>query len=538
MYQKPLIIERTKDYAKFDCGCTIKRELRTDYFGNINYYDLPLCDKVWELFDLGLTKGIFQLESYLGCHWGKELQVRSIQDLSDLISAIRPGMLDSKMADGKNMTWHFSERKNKREYVTYMDDCLEPILKPTQGIIVYQEQILKIARDIAGFSLLEANSLRKSIGKKLVSEMAKTESLFIDGCKRTGKISEGNAKLLFENIRASQRYLFVKAHAVGYALLSYSTAWTKAHFPDLFITANLRDAENRIEPTKEMSEIIKEMQSFGLEIQGPRLTDSADEFSLKGSRITFGLANIKGLGIAKSQRIREKIGEGRNWFNILIDGLAEVDSVTSERLCLSGYFSELGISRQRAHFEYLTVRKLSPFELTWIKSNRTRLNDLRGTLSLMVTLYPSEKTVARKDRLIVLQDLLKSLNNPQHSLDDTPVSIHRDEVKYLGVGVTYSSLGSRGALGNTTAKEFNDGKSGKLTIAAEIKRVKEIKTKKGDLMAFLSCQDETAELKSTIVFPGEYEKYAGFLFEGNTVLIGGERSSNGKDLIVKKVTQV
>lgn len=198
---------------KFPCGCEIpiaSEEIK-DCDGlpslDINYYNLPDCPATWEIFHSGKTKGIFQLEKQLGQGWSKEIKPSTIDEVSTLIALIRPGCLNS-LVDGKNMTKHYADRKNAVEEVKYFYKELEPILRDTYNVLVFQEQSIQIAKDLAGFSLQEADQLRRATGKKDAKLMAETEILFIEKAKAHGVISEEAAKEIFGWIKESNRYSF------------------------------------------------------------------------------------------------------------------------------------------------------------------------------------------------------------------------------------------------------------------------------------------------------------------------------------------
>ena len=161
-------------------------------------------EKTWNLFAEGKTKGVFQLESNLGKSWSKKLAPNNIEELSALIAIIRPGCLKAYV-DGKSMTQHFIDRKHGREDVTYLHESLEEILAPTYGVLVYQEQSMRIAQKIAGFDLKEADELRKAIGKKKADLMAKVKTKFITGAEKTGMVNKEEAAEIFGWIEKSSR---------------------------------------------------------------------------------------------------------------------------------------------------------------------------------------------------------------------------------------------------------------------------------------------------------------------------------------------
>ena len=185
-------------------------------------------EKAWNLICSGKTKGVFQLESNLGKSWAKRVQPKNIEELSALISIIRPGTLKA-IVDGKSMTQHYVDRKNGVQEITYLHPSLEPILKGTQGVLVYQEQSMQIAQQLAGFNLQEADNLRKAIGKKKADLMAQVKKAFLEGAANKEIVTNEEAQEIFGWIEKSSRYAFNKSHAVSYAVCAYWSAFCKAH---------------------------------------------------------------------------------------------------------------------------------------------------------------------------------------------------------------------------------------------------------------------------------------------------------------------
>ena len=182
----------------------------------INYND----EKTWDLFKEGKTKGIFQLESNLGKSWSKKLSPNNLEELAALIALIRPGCLKA-VIDGKSMTQRFVDRAKGLEEIEYLDDSLEDILKPTYGVLVYQEQSMRIAQKLAGFDLKQADDLRKAIGKKNAELMEQVKSSFLEGAASQGIVTKSEAEEIFGWIEKSSRDSFNKSHAVAYAVNSY-----------------------------------------------------------------------------------------------------------------------------------------------------------------------------------------------------------------------------------------------------------------------------------------------------------------------------
>lgn len=202
---------------EFPCGCKIpiinEKIKANDGLPSmkIDYYNIREdCPATWELLQSGDTKGVFQLETFLGQTWAKRSQPSCIEELAALGALIRPGVLNSLLNDGKSLTHHYCERKSGREDVVNDIPALDDILVDTYMILLFQEQALRIAKDIAGFNDIEANELRSAIGKKQADVMAKLKEDFLCGCKRVEKVSDEQAIQIFEWIKQSQKYSFNK----------------------------------------------------------------------------------------------------------------------------------------------------------------------------------------------------------------------------------------------------------------------------------------------------------------------------------------
>ena len=281
---------------KFSCGCSFE----TDAAGSIIYSpditSLPLeCSATWDMICEGNTKGVFQLESQLGRSMASQAQPRNILELSDLIAIIRPGCMEA-MVNGKSLTNHYIDRKHGRDALDYLHPSLEPILSGTYGILVFQEQALLIARDIAGFDLQEADILRKAIGKKNVAIMAELKDKFISGAKKVGLVSSEQAIEIFGWIEKSQRYSFNKSHSVSYAYNAYLTAYTKAHFPHEFFTSYLKNSIGKPDAYAEIQEMVNNAKVMDIEVMPPNIKKMNKAFSLIGKNPTFGITEIKGVG--------------------------------------------------------------------------------------------------------------------------------------------------------------------------------------------------------------------------------------------------
>jgi DNA polymerase-3 subunit alpha len=240
------------------------------------------------------TTAVFQLESRGMKELIKRLQPDCFEDIIALVALFRPGPLQSGMVDD------FINRKHGRAVVEYPHPALEPILKPTYGVILYQEQVMQIAQVLAGYTLGGADMLRRAMGKKKPEEMAKQRSVFTEGAKNNA-VEEKVATYIFDLMEKFAGYGFNKSHSAAYALLSYQTAWLKAHYPAAFMAAVLSaDMDN----TDKVVNLVHECREIGLEIMAPDINQSSYSFTVKDEKtILYGLGAIKGVGEAAIEGI-------------------------------------------------------------------------------------------------------------------------------------------------------------------------------------------------------------------------------------------
>ena len=520
----------------------------------IDYKD----EKTWSLFKEGRTKGVFQLESNLGRSWSKKLQPEDIEELAALIALIRPGCLKA-IIDGKSMTQHFVDRKHKLEEVSYLHESLEEILKPTYGVLVYQEQSMRIAQKLAGFDLKKADDLRKAIGKKKAGLMASIRSDFIEGCKKQQIVDEDTASEIFGWIEKSSRYSFNKSHAVAYAYDSYWSAWYKANHINEFFLSYLYYANEKQDPHQEVYELVNEAKLFDLDVKVPKLSTFSDKFSIEDDGIYFGIRDIKGLTGVTGEKvtlaikeISEEIGKEPkdwSWMDVLINLSTRINSTAFKALSSIGFLStkSTGVTRNQALYEYLIFRELTKAETTWVQKNydSKRWNKL---IDCFVDLAPTKKLgggTSNVNRMQIVTDEIEMLKNPPYSLDDDPTWIIEQENKFLGCPISLSKIDAVDtSIANTTCKEVLDGKSGKdICIVANIQRVanhkinKKNSKQKGRTMSFLTIEDATCCLDSVIVFPDTRDKSQYILYEGNNLMLCGDVENDGS-FIVDKIHEI
>lgn len=498
------------------------------------------CPKTWFLIGTGNTKGCFQLESRLGRSMARKLKPENMEQLSALISILRPGCLEA-VRDGKTVSNHFIDKKNGEEEVDYFHPSLEPILSKTYGEMIYQEQAMQIARDLAGFNLQEADNLRKAIGKKKPEEMAKIKIKFLEGCKNLKILTEDQAEQIFGWIEKSQRYSFNKSHAVSYAYDCYISAYCKAHFPKVFFTSYLQFARNKIDPQTEIKELYQNATEMNIDVQKPDLRLMNYDFTLKDGKIYFGLTDIKGFGDSAFNKLSQLIKENNieleklSWMQMLFV-LNQTNSTASKALISCGALDYMGISRNRMLFEYSTFSELTNKEAETLKSIMNPAKSLEYNLQ---QLY-NQKIMAK--RKAVIANLAHSLSNPPYSLEDTVDWLVDTEYAMLGCSISCNKVDRYDtSMINYSCQDFKNGRvfDGSFMLVGEIENINVTKTKKGKEagaeMAFITFTDGTAVLDNVICFPEKYKEYRNQLFQGNVVVIKGNKSKNKDSFVVEKI---
>jgi len=249
--------------------------------------DLNLDDSdTYRLLQAADTTGVFQLESSGMKSLLARLRPERFDDIIALVALYRPGPLESGMVDD------FVERKHGRKKVQYLLPELEPILKPTHGVIVYQEQVMKIAGVLANYQMAEADDLRKAMGKKIKAIMAEHRSRFIDGAA-DNQIPRKKAEIIFDLIEKFGGYGFNKSHSAAYALIAYQTAYLKAHFPVEMLAALLTSA---MHSTDGVVKYIAECRHQGIDVLPPDINTSETTFTVQDGKIRFGLVAVKNVG--------------------------------------------------------------------------------------------------------------------------------------------------------------------------------------------------------------------------------------------------
>ncbi len=308
---------------------------------DVNIDDLTLDDaEVFKLIQSGKTLGLFQIESEGMQDLAKRLKPTNFEDVIAMLALYRPGPMDAGMLDD------YIERKHGRKPISYFydefEEVLKPILEPTYGVIVYQEQVMQIVQAIGGFSLGEADIIRRAMGKKKADLMAKYAEEFAKGAEKQG-FSYDNAKALFNLIEKFAGYGFNKSHSAAYAMITYQTAWLKRYYPTEFFSSLLTyEADN----TDKIAKYIEEAKVLGIEVLPPDVQKSNAEFTPIEDKILFGLSAIKGVG----SKAIESIIQNRPFkdiedFILKVD-TSKVNKKVLEQLIKSGAMDSFGYSRK------------------------------------------------------------------------------------------------------------------------------------------------------------------------------------------------
>lgn len=525
----------------------------TQHFDIDNFEDKA----TWELISSGKTKGVFQLESKLGSSWAKRVKPCNIEELADLISIIRPGTLEAEL-EGKSMTKHYVDRKWKVDEVKYLHPALESLLGNTYGIIVYQEQAMKIATALAGFTPEEADSLRKAMGKKDAALMNEVGQKFIKGCESKGIVNAADASQIFNWIQASARYSFNKSHGVAYAINSFRAAYCKTHEPLKFYEIWLNNAHNKPDKQKEIKELIMDAKLSGIEVYPPRLNHLYKNFTrnIDKNIIYFGYSSVKNVGEGEQEKIQTIIDESGQLLNKDVSEFNWLECLfyIGDKIKKTAFSSLIGVgafigknnkkSRNEMLFEFDIFDKLTEKEKGWIvncyKSNpNLSLKELIGKM-----INENEKINSR--RITSVLDIYQAINNPPYSLEDDFRWIAEKEFQLMGCALSCTKVDFSEKEVNVYCSEIANGEVKSMKDAClgiTVTEVKEYTIKRGKsegkVMGFVSGEDNTGELDSITIFPEEFEKYKKLFFLGNTVLLYGEvQEKKDKSFVVKTVEQI
>jgi len=535
----------------YSCGCTFKiRQLRGDNFPLIHigdpYRDWNVtCESTNMLLGDGRTLGVFQLESKLGQHWCKEVKPEEIKHVAALIALIRPGCLESKAEDGISITQRYATFKNNEELATPDIPVLKDVLYDNYYQMIYQEDALRIAREIAGFTPIEANALRKGIGKKLPEVIAGLKTTFLNGCKKIGKVNEQEANKLFDSIEKSQRYSFCAGHSYGYSKLSQITAYAKAHFTNYFYTAYLEGAENKQDPLEERYKLIQDAKFFDIKVTKPDLKLSKPWFSSPRIKsILFGLNSVKSVGDSTIKQVKDFCTkESNQWLDILVNCLYKINVKAAQNIIKAGII-ENGMTRKRQLHELNILCELTAKgQIGWIFNNVNNYSSLKELLVGMNKLKKEGGGLHSAKDIPKIQGMIDMLDKPSYSMEDNPEWIASCEEEILGIALSASLLDNVSSnICNTTCKDLVCGKANpNMLVKCQIDRVEEKIIGKGKNIGKkffrLDLSDSTGIISGVMVWPETYDKCGHLCKERNTIVAKVYRSNNG-GLAINELFQI
>ena len=499
-------------------------------------FDKDMNDpKVYKLWQNGESVGIFQFESQGMTNFMKELKPDCLEDIIAGVSLYRPGPMDQIPRYIKN--------KKDPEHAEYTHPSLIPILKVTYGCMVYQEQVMQIVRDLAGYSLGRADLVRRAMGKKKLDVMAKEREYFIHGqtdengnvvikgCIRNG-IDEASANKIFDEMAEFAKYAFNKSHAAAYAVVSYRTAYLKAYYPEEFMAATLNSFLGNLD---KIPMYIDECKRLNIEILKPDINKSFTKFTVDNGKIRFGLGSVKNVGIAAVNAIvkeREENGAYESFTDFCERMQNEiVNKKCIESLIRAGAFDEFEQTRATllASFENIldtiqdTNRKSFTGQVTMfdLAAPEDNVNELKYT-------FNEQKEFSEKDLLSMEKEML-GIYISGHPLEKLRTQIESEtninSMKLKEFANLQSTVLDEGEF-IARKNEFKDGQFVK--YAGIITSVKKKYTKNNTIMAFVTVEDLYGTIE-IIVFENCYQESSKYLVEESIVMVEGRLSIREDD---------
>ncbi len=466
------------------------RDIREE---EVDISKLPLDDAVtFSVFASGNTTGVFQFESPGMRRYLKELVPSEFEDIIAMVALYRPGPME--------LIPQYISRKHGREEIEYLHERLRPILEKTYGIGVYQEQMMRIARDLAGYSLPEADELRKAVGKKIKSLLDEQKVKLTNGMIKSG-IDEKSARSIWELFPPFARYGFNRSHAACYALIAYRTAYLKAHYPIEFMTGLLNADAN---DTERISFLVEEARRTDIEVLPPDIATSSAHFVPEERAIRFGLLAIKNVGGHIVEAIIDERLRGGP-FASMEEFLSRVthkdlNKKSLESLIKAGVFDSFGIERNTLLLNIDALLKLNSGRRKVLAEAHNSLfggMPVAATMLQLVNASPASPT----ERLAWEKELLGLY------ISDHPLTILESRIR------------AAGAQNIREIVQGTDVRSG-ICIAGVCSRVKHILTKTGQPMLFARLQDTSGEIE-VVVFSSALSGSAPLWQERNTLLVYG-----------------
>ncbi|KPJ71568.1 DNA polymerase III subunit alpha [Parcubacteria bacterium DG_74_3] len=464
----------------------------------IDIESLPPDDrKTFKLLQAGETVGVFQLESGGMRRYLQQLKPTEFEDIVAMIALYRPGPM--------SLIPEYIERKHKRKKIEYLHPKLKVILEPTCGICVYQEQVMQIAQQLAGFSLAEADILRKAVGKKIKSLLLAQKEKFIKGMIKNGvekKVAQG----LWAWVLPFARYGFNRAHSCSYASIAYQTAYLKTHFPIEFMSALLTSEKGDVE---RIGFLIEECKKMGIEVLSPDINESFRNFSVipKENKIRFGLLAIKNVGNNVVESVLSE-RKNRNNFKSMDDFIYRLDSRTVNKKSLESLIKAGVFDQFEERNKLLTnIEKILEFNRNLGRENNSSQKNLfEGSSISQPFLKLKEVEPASLSQKLIWEKELLGLYVSSHPLEEFKEVLEKKTLplKDLKQGLFVQ----------------------KIRVGGIVSSIKKILTKRGKPMLFMNLEDLTDKIE-VVVFPGVIEKNPTAFQENKIVFVTGKVDSYG-----------
>ncbi len=466
---------------------------------------IPLDDEAtFELLRRGDTIGVFQLESTSMRSLIRSLQPESFDDIIAVNALFRPGPM------GQNMHHAYADRKNGREPVTYPHSATEKFLQPTYGIIVYQEQVMQVAQQLAGYSMAEADMLRKAMGKKVKSIMKAEKEKFVNGCVAQGH-DEQLGRELWDSIEPFAGYGFNKSHSAAYAYVAMQTAFLKAHFPAEYMAALLTSTKRDKDRT---AIYLAECRAMGIEVLVPDVNRSSTDFATSDNKIVFGLSAVRNVGEGVVERIVDSRGDRP--FTDFIDFVDRVDvsalnKRTLESLIKAGAFDSLGYTRKGLLLSFEGI-----LDATLTRRRNEEIGQFSlfgGSESPLEVAMPeiSDAEWDKKTRLTFEKEML-GLYISDHPLLGIERALR---------AATHTTIAGLGELADGT----------RTMVGGVVGSISRRFTRKGDPMIFFELEDLDGAVE-VLCFPKVTEQYAPLIREDAIVIVSGRVDNRGDEVKV------
>jgi len=504
---------------------------------DLDFHELGYEDQgAYDLIGSGETDGVFQLESPGMKRFMRDLKPNTFEDIIAGISLYRPGPMDSIPDYIKN--------KHNPDMVTYDHPLLEPILKNSYGILVYQEQVMQICQSLGGFTLGHADVVRKAMGKKKVEIMEAQKTIFVYGGinESTGQPVDGAIKRgvpeevaikIYDNMKPFARYAFNKSHAAAYAVLAYQTAYLKKYYEVEFFCSLLN---NRIDKIEELSKYLSYLKSKNISVLTPDVNKSKAEFSCENGGIRFGLVGLKNVGQGVVELIikeRNENGEFKSFEDFINRCInTGMNKRLVESLILSGAFDSFNVNRR-------TLMAIYGDYMDRISSASKKKDDMQ--ISLFGTFleedegleleYPTMTEFSSKEKLNLEKSVLGIY------LSGHPLSDYREQFSKFTFNTSVLDYFTEDEDGNKTFTEIKENEH--VVMGGIITEFKRLATKSGQTMAFVKLEDINGQIE-VICFPKVYEKAHDVLKEEQIVKVSGkiQTKDNVAQIIAESVEKL